>query len=327
MGLAKSIVTFCVALAMQLMPVFGGEVGEISVAFGDNPDPDKAAFELAVARAAKRGVDVRISYLQSEDIAAQAVLSGQVDVGVGTPYALLQKHDLPIRMFFQLSRLRFFPVVNTNHFRDWADLDGADVYVHGAGSGTEAIMRVMAERRGIAYGSIRYLPGSGVRAEALVNNRILATILDGQRKRLLIEESEGPFAVLPTPEIRGSDEALFSSQAFLTENSDAIGILLDELLFVWRAINDNPGYILEGMAENGLLNDLSDAQKNEILRYYRDAVADSLFSDNGGSGELGSDLDLYGLPDVELPEVTQPDSETFWYLPPLNAALERLGRR
>ena len=114
-------------------PAVGGVKGTITIAFGDNPDVDKAAFELAAARAKDRGVDVAISYLQSEDIAAQAVLSGQADVGVGTPYALIQKHDLSVRMFFQLSRLRFFPIVNTRYYKTWEDLDGADIYVHGSG--------------------------------------------------------------------------------------------------------------------------------------------------------------------------------------------------
>ncbi len=39
------------------------------------------------------------TYLQSEDIAAQAVVSGQADIGVGTPYALIQKVKAPIRMW------------------------------------------------------------------------------------------------------------------------------------------------------------------------------------------------------------------------------------
>jgi hypothetical protein len=33
-------------------------------------------FMIAVARAAERGVTVEVSYLQSEDLAAQAIVSG-----------------------------------------------------------------------------------------------------------------------------------------------------------------------------------------------------------------------------------------------------------
>ena len=61
----------------------------------------------AVKRAEARGVKVKISYLQSEDIASQAIVADQADIGVDTPYALIQKVNAPIRMFNQLSKLRF----------------------------------------------------------------------------------------------------------------------------------------------------------------------------------------------------------------------------
>ena len=73
------------------------------VAFGDVPGADMLNFMAAVKRAEARGVKVKISYLHSEEIAAQAVVGGQADIGVGTPYALIQKVKTPIRMFFQLS--------------------------------------------------------------------------------------------------------------------------------------------------------------------------------------------------------------------------------
>ena len=50
-----------------------------------------AAFE----RAKEKGVDIEVTYLKSEDIAAQAVVGGQADIGVGGPYALVQKVKAP----------------------------------------------------------------------------------------------------------------------------------------------------------------------------------------------------------------------------------------
>ncbi len=100
--------TICLAaLAAALLvspagPAAAGK-GSMHVAFGDIPGADMLNFLTAVARAEERGVEVKITYLQSEDIAAQAVVSGQADIGVGTPYALIQKVNAPIRMFYQLS--------------------------------------------------------------------------------------------------------------------------------------------------------------------------------------------------------------------------------
>jgi NitT/TauT family transport system substrate-binding protein len=152
--------------------------GKIRVAFGDIASVEALGFLTALERAKERGVDIDITYLKSEDIAAQAVVGGQADVGVGTPYALLQKVRAPIRIFYQMSTLRFYPVVNTEFYKDWSDLNGQEVAVHSRGSGTEAIMNLLAKKNGIRYGQVSYVPGSEVRTGALLQGNVKATIVD-----------------------------------------------------------------------------------------------------------------------------------------------------
>ena len=226
-----------VCLAFAGGPAQAADKGSMHVAFGDVPGSDMLNFLAAVKRAEKRGVKVRVSYLQSEDIASQAVVSGQADIGVGTPYALIQKVKAPIRMFYQLSALRFFPIVNVTKYKGWKDLDGAPMYVHARGSGTEAIMNLMAKKNGIKYASMSYLPGSAVRAGAMLQGRINATIVDSERRRLLLKKDPNKFMLLPMPEINAGDEALYANINFLKDRSGAIDILLEELLGVWREIN------------------------------------------------------------------------------------------
>ena len=74
-------------LALSGMSATAQDKGTMRVAFGDVPGGEMVNFMIAVARAAERGVKVETSYLQSEDLAAQAIVSGQADIGVGTPYA------------------------------------------------------------------------------------------------------------------------------------------------------------------------------------------------------------------------------------------------
>jgi NitT/TauT family transport system substrate-binding protein len=139
-------------LALLAPPVAGSALaaGAMHIAFGDIASVETLSFLIAIERAKERGLDVEVTYFKSEDLAAQAVVGGQADVGVGTPYALLQKVKAPIRMFFQLSSLRFFPMVDTEMYQTWEDLDGQEVVVHSRGSGTEAIMTLMAKRHGIS---------------------------------------------------------------------------------------------------------------------------------------------------------------------------------
>ena len=71
----------------------------------------------AIERAKERGVDIELIILNDEDLAAQAIVGGQADVGIGAPYTLIQKVGVPIRLFAQISTLRFFPVVNSEFYK------------------------------------------------------------------------------------------------------------------------------------------------------------------------------------------------------------------
>ena len=61
----------------------------IRVAFGDIATVETLNFLIAVERTKERGVPMEVTYFKEEDIAAQAVVSGQADVGVGAPYTVL----------------------------------------------------------------------------------------------------------------------------------------------------------------------------------------------------------------------------------------------
>ncbi|HEX2230456.1 MAG TPA: ABC transporter substrate-binding protein, partial [Candidatus Binatia bacterium] len=84
---------------------------KIRYALGDVISIDELPLLIAAERAKVRGVDVEITAFKSEEVATQAVINGQADVGQGTPYAAIQKVGVPIRFFYQLSALQFFPVV------------------------------------------------------------------------------------------------------------------------------------------------------------------------------------------------------------------------
>ena len=308
-------------------PAAAQEKGSMHVAFGDIPGADMVNFLAAVARAEERGVEVEVSYLQSEDIAAQAVVGGQADIGVGTPYALIQKVKAPIRMFYQLSQLRFYPVVNGEFYQDWKDLDGADIAVHARGSGTEAIMQLMAKEHGITYNSVSYVPGSSVRAGALMQGNIKASIVDFERKRLLEREAPDKFVFLPLPKVEASDEALYANTNWLEEQSEAVDILMEELLGVWREINKDPTVVVSFREQYNLLPDLPQEDVDEMLPSFQQGVEIDLYPSNGGSVEaVKQDFEFYTTAGTLEGDPADLKVEDFWYLAPLDRALDKVGR-
>jgi NitT/TauT family transport system substrate-binding protein len=309
--------------------ILAGSVGaqgptKIRYALGDVVGIDDLPLLIAAERAKARGVEVEITAFKSEEIATQAVINGQADVGQGTPYAALQKVSVPIRFFYQLSTLQFFPIVSKEHYKTWKDLDGQELAVHARGSGTEAIMVLAAKQHGIKYKSISYVPGSQVRALALLKGTIKATILDGPNKNFVMKEAPDRFLLLPLGELKASDEALFASTAFLEKNQAAVGVLVEELLKVARALSANPAFVVEERKRLGLLKDLPDKMEAEVLPYYQEGVQGGIFPTDGGAARAAAnDIEFFTLAGQIKGDGVK--AEDFWNLAPLKAALPRVG--
>ncbi len=318
-----------VLLTLLLVGLLSGEAlaqtrTKIRYALGDVISVDDLPLLIAVERAKARGVDVEITAFKSEEIATQAVINGQADVGQGTPYAALQKVSIPIRFFYQLFALQFFPIVNKEFYKSWKDLDGQDIAVHARGSGTEAIMSLMAKDQGIKYKNVSYVPGSEVRALALLKGTIKATILDATNKNYVMKEAPDKFLILPLGQVKASDEALFATKDFLEKNQAAVVVLVEELIKVTRQINANPNRVLEERKKLGLLKELPEKLEAEILPFYQEAVRNGIFPNDGGGERVAkNDLEFFSLSGQLKGENLK--VEDFWYLAPLKAALAKVG--
>jgi NitT/TauT family transport system substrate-binding protein len=296
---------------------------KIKYALGDVIGIDDLPLLVAAERSKKRGVEVEITPFKNEDIATQAVINGQADIGQGTPYAAIEKVNVPIRFFVQLWSLQFFPVVANEHYKSWKDLDGQEIAVQGRGSGTEAIMLLMAKQHGIKYKNVSYVPGSQVRALALIKGNIRASILDNTNKNFLMREAPGRFTVLPLGEVKASDEALFARLEYLQKNQASVQVFVEELVRVNREINKNPMSVVEERRKLGLLKDLPAKLEGELPTYFKEGVAGGIFPNDGGvESAPKNDLEFYALAGSIKKE--SPKVEDYWHMAPLKAALSRL---
>jgi NitT/TauT family transport system substrate-binding protein len=323
--LAHSIISVLILIALVGAP--GGDAAaqgrtKIRYALGDVISIDELPLLIAIERAKTRGVDVEVTAFKSEEVATQAVINGQADVGQGTPYAAIQKVNVPIRFFYQLSALLFFPVVAKDSYKSWKDLDGQEIALQGRGSGTEAIMLLAAKQHGIKYKSVSYVPGSQVRALALLKGNIKATILDAPNKNRVMKEAPDKFIILPLGNLKASDEALFATREFLDKNQTAVAIFLEELIRVNRQINANPKRVLDDRKKLALLKDLPAKMEDEILPYFEEAARNGVFpNEGGGESAAKNDLEFYSLSGALKGENLK--VADFWHLAPLKAALAK----
>jgi NitT/TauT family transport system substrate-binding protein len=327
----RGLTRFFGAALVAASCVFGGTApataeGKMHIAFGDIATVESLNFLIAIERTKARGVDVEVTFFKSEDVAAQAVVGGQADIGVGTPYALIQKVKAPVRLFYQMSALRFFPIVNTEFYKSWKDLDGQEIAVHSRGSGTEAIMKLMAQKNGITYSNISYVPGSEVRAGALLQGNVKASIVDSTGKNMLEAKAPGKFMVLPMEGVNATDEALYANTEFLKAQAPAVEILVEELLKTWREINANPKVVADLRKQYNLLPDLPADLEGEVVPYYEGAVETKAFpNDGGGEAAAKDDFGFYALAGQIEGDPSALKVEDFWTFEPLKNALAKVG--
>jgi NitT/TauT family transport system substrate-binding protein len=321
--LAAGVAAFALAATLGLAEKAEAKV---RVAFGDIASVETLHLLVALERAKEKGVEIEMTYLKSEDIAAQAVVSGQADIGVGGPYALIQKVKVPVRIFLQLSTLRFYPVVNSEFYKTWKDLNGQEVAVHSRGSGTEAIMKLMEQKQGIKFSKISYIPGSEVRAGALLQGNVKASIVDATGRRLLESKAPGKFIVLPLEGVAATDEALFAREDFLKSNAKDVNTITESVLTTWREVQGNPAIVAEWRTKYKLLPDLPADQVAEITPYFTEQAKAKAFPMNGG-GEAAAkdDFAFYTLSGQLQGDPASLKTTDFWELGPLNTALGKVG--
>jgi len=239
---------------------------------------------IAFERAKERGVKAEAISLQSDDLVFQAVLNGQVEVGVGSAYAAIQTlgAESPVRNFYQLKKLGFLCVVNKEKIKSWKDLDGQPITIHARGSGTEAISYYMQALHDIEFSEMSFVPGSEVRGVALRKGTIDATFLDITNTRLVLAEDPDKFGILPLGDVDGSDSLLFARSDFLSDRAADMQILLEELMRSARQINADPTLPARLRDEMGLLPDLPQELVDEITPYYETAVKQGMFAEDGG---------------------------------------------
>lgn len=317
--------TTMAAIALMGIAATTARAETVRVALGDVVSVETLAFIVGLERAKDRGVDYELTSFSKEELAIQAIINGQADLGIGTPYSVIQKSKVPLRLIFQMSRLVFYPVA-ANKYATWQDLNGEPFTFHARGTGTEAIGNIIAAREGIEFGERSYVPGSENRIIAMMNGQIDATIIDLANKNILMEKAGDRFHVLPGVDDPATDEALFGNLEWLESHQETVDILVEELLGLWREMNQNPVVIEEERAARGLLEDLPPELLSDVTPFYIEGTEAGIWNPNGGSAKtVQSDFEFYTSAGQLQGSPEELKVEDFWYLAPLERAQAKLA--
>ncbi|MEQ8335330.1 ABC transporter substrate-binding protein [Nisaea sp.] len=317
----KAAIAFCLAVPfITMMTVSSAQADKIRIALAETPSDELAAFFVALDRAKANGLDYEWTAFSDEELAIQAVLSGQMDIGFGTPYAAMQRSRAPIRIVFQLSKLKFFPVTSKKYSK-LEDLNGEPIMLHSRGGGTDSIANVIEDKLSIKFGKRSYVPGSSNRIAALIAGQTDATIVDLSNKNKLMKLQGDKFNVLPMFEVDASDEALFGNLDWIKANEKDVDIFVKALLSVWRDMHKDPTIISRETNPDGPIGQLPKEILDSLDGFYADAVAGGLYDPNGGGRKAAqADMEWYSAAGQLTGDLAALKIEDFWYLKPLDDA-------
>lgn len=320
--LFKNVLKVVLLPIVFLISVTTAQGDTIKIALAETPSDELAAFFVALDRARANGLDYEWTAFSDEELAIQAVLSGQMDIGFGTPYAAMQRSKAPIRIIFQLSKLKFFPVT-TKKYSSLEDLDGEPILLHSRGGGTDSIANVIEDKVGITFGDRSYVPGSANRVVALVAGQADATIIDLSNKNKVMRQHGDKFNVLPMFDVEASDEALFANLDWIMENEEQVQIFVNALLGVWQEMNADPTVISRETDPDGPIGQLPQEILDNLDNFYTEAAAGGLYDANGGGRKAAmADMEWYSQAGQLEGDVSTLNIEDFWYLAPLDEALK-----
>ena len=316
----KLIKTMLVAVFMfTTVTVSSSYAKSIRIALAEPPSDELAAFFLALDRAKVNGLEYEWRAFSDEELAIQSVLSGQMDIGFGTPYSAMQKSKAPIRIIFQLSKLKFFPVT-TKDYSKLEDLDGEPILLHSRGGGTDSIANVIEDRLGMKFGERSYISGSANRVAALLANQAQATIIDLSNKNKIMASHGDKFNTLPMFDVDASDEALFANVDWIKANEESVNIFVSALLSVYRDMANDPTIVRRETNPDGPIGELPEEVLAELDGFYADAVAGGLYDVNGGGEKAAlADMEWYSKAGQLEGDLSSLKIEDFWYLEPLNS--------
>jgi len=323
--LVRSFTIAAAAVFLVSFAVIANAADKVRVALGDVVSVETLAFLVALERAKDRGVDYELTSFAKEELALQSIINGQSDIGIGTPYSVIQKSKLPLKNIFQMSRLVFFPVVSIE-YKTWKDLNGQPFTFHARGTGTEAIGNIIAKREGIEFGDRSYVPGSENRIIAMMNGQIKATIVDLANKNLLMSKAGDRFHVLPGVDQPASDELVFASDQWLKDHQNEANIIVEELLKLWREMKANPEIVEVERAKRNLLSDQPKEIIAEVIPFYIEAMKEGVYAPPDDANAMAkADFDFY----TEAGQLAGPAEnlkvEEFWDFGPLENAKKALG--
>jgi NitT/TauT family transport system substrate-binding protein len=283
--------------------------------------------KLAFDALAERGLNVEYQFVAEDTLGIQAVIRGEADIVGATPPGTISAHqqDPNIQFLAQYNR-QAWSLASTADITTVEQLAGKTVAVHGETSFTKTVADLIIEEYGLEDVEVVIIPGSDVRAQALLSGQIDATVLDIQDVALASQQAPGEINILVRfsqlyPELTSVRFA--ASKVWIDENRALAKEVVKALIEANRAaVADPDGTVAKAQA---YFDDQDPDLVDGIIRSFIEG--DHWVLDGGMSEENAlSELQFYLDAGQTTLEATAANVAGLYRLDILNEVLDEVGR-
>jgi NitT/TauT family transport system substrate-binding protein len=264
-------------------------------------------------------------FFPKTDLAVQAVLAGEADIGSAAGIAVVKAVESGMNLRVIAEQVRNeWQLVTPVSFKDPKQLDGKRVGYHAPITVTEALVKWMAKHYKITPNWM-IIPGSDVRAEALMRGQLDATPAEIGDVLNILNAKPGQFHVLISyaktfPQLIGS--MYFARADYLQKNGAMVESVLEAILRAHRSAEDRPAAVKENALR--LLPETKPELVDAIATAYKEL---RIWDVNGGAGKDRGEASIKFFEEAGLLKKGAVTFQQSFDTAALERVLKKIGRK
>lgn len=320
--------SFLLILMLALGLFWGAEAQaqkKVRFAYPSSADMGDIPSLLAWEQLKKQGIEVIPTFFPKTDLAVQAVVAGEADMGSAAGIAVVKavESGMNVRIIGEQVRNEW-QLVTPVSFKDPKQLDGKRVGYHAPITVTEALVKWMANYYKITP-TWMIIPGSDVRAEALMRGQLDATPAEIGDVLNILQAKPGQFHVLISyaktfPQLIGS--MYFARADYVQKNSPVVESVIEAILNAHRSIEERPSLVKENALR--LLPETKPELIDATTATYREL---RIWDVNGGASKDRGEASIKFFEESGLLKKGAVSYSQAFDTGPLDKVLKKIGRK
>jgi NitT/TauT family transport system substrate-binding protein len=315
-------------LALALAALSGGVAQaqkKVRFAYPSSADMGDVPSLLAWEQLKKQGIEIVPMFFPKTDLAVQAVVAGEADIGTAAGIAVVKAVESGMKLKIIGEQVRNeWQLVTPVSIKDVKQLDGKRVGYHAPITVTEALVKWMAQYYKITPNWM-IVPGSDVRAEALMRGQLDATPAEIADVLNILSAKPGQFHVLISyakifPQLIGS--MYFSRADYLQKENATVDSVMEAVLRLYRTAEERPAMIKENALR--LLPETKPQLIDAIAASYKEL---RIWDINGGAGKDRGDASIKFFEDAGLMKKGAVTFQQAFDTGPLDRVIKKIGRK